>query len=328
MFQLDVLLGTACDAKCPYCVQATRGTKADKTPDIPAFAAAVASRVQDLNRLKLWGGEPMMYVDRLISTVQALAAHGVRPRVIVVTTNGHRIPDEYVGYANIHPEVHTNVSWHDGLTDDQLDAVFKLRRLSVSTLVHHKRTSLWEMKELSDKCASRYGRRPATVAQYVYAVDGCSPDYAMTKDDVDEFCRHVRRDVMPLAASGDEWAGRQLVSLSAWRRLRYRRSDGAMCVRKDQLSVDLHGSIYQCHHDFHPSTVVGSLFGKVIPIAAERSEPNKYYRSEECQRCWLLDECRGGCFRSWTHDVDCYRAKRLHELFDDVDAFIGGAYAV
>ena len=139
----------------------------------------------------------------------------------------------------------------------------------------------------------------------------------MTKEDVDKFCDHIRTEVIPMARLGDEWAQWQCSQLLFERDRIIAKGDGALCVRDDQLSIDLHGNIYDCHHNYCGSNISGKLFEKVIPIQMEgKLKGDRFYKSKECQSCELLDQCRGGCYTSNTHDVDCYFMKERAKLYE------------
>ena len=231
----------------------------------------------------------------------------------VFTTNGRSLTDEYVEFANNHPDFRTVVSWHGGgFTDEQLDRIFRLKTVTLSEIITHYRRDLWDFRNWYWDLKERYGGG-LICAHYLRATDGCGPDYYMTRDDVDAFFGHVERDVLPMATWGDEWAGRQLSQLLWDRNRRLPQPSGAMCVRPDRLSIDLHGNEYLCHHDFAATNVIGNIF-RGIPIIPEEflQETQKYWKDERCRKC--PDDvrlyCRGGCYLSKTHDIDCYLARR------------------
>lgn len=331
--QINILIGSACDMNCPYCLQHGGRSLADRKADPEAFAAKLAGFLggESPQKIMLWGGEPMLYWPRIRSLHQALLANGIRASEgeCIFTTHGRRLTDEYVGYANAHDDLWTTVSFHDGgFSDDQLDRIFRLKRFSLSFIVSHYRTDLWDVRDWYWKLKERYGGRPRLCAHFLRANDGCGRDWYMTKEDCDRFCEHIEHELIPMAAYGDEWAQWQCSQLlfERWRHLV--QPEGAMCVRPDRLSVDLHGNVYECHHDFAAENVIGNIFEPprqgVIPIRAERPDPFKYWKGESCKTC--PDDvrlyCRGGCYLSNTHEIDCYFARRRGEAYRKMEAVL------
>ena len=140
----------------------------------------------------------------------------------------------------------------------------------------------------------------------------------MTKADVDALCRHLLDDVVTLARLGDDWARWQCAQLLIEHRKEIAKGIGEKCVRSDRLSVDLHGNIYACHHNFDASNICGHLSRTVVPIRADHAtvDPRRFSASEACRACDIFEECHGGCYLSNTHDVDCYLAKQMHTVYE------------
>lgn len=328
--QVNILIGTACDMNCPYCLQHDGRSLADRKADPEEFAAKLAAYLGGVSpaKIMLWGGEPMLYWPRIKRLHQALLANGIRAQKgrCIFTTHGRRLTDEYVDYANAHGDLWTTVSYHNGgFTDEQTDRIFRLERFSLSFIVSHCRTDLWELRDLYWKLKERYGGNPRLCAHFVRANDSCGADWYMTKDDCDRFCEHIEREVFPMAAYGDEWARWQCSQLLYERNRYIDQPEGAMCVRPDRLSVDLHGNVYECHHDFSAENVVGNIFRQrpgVIPIRAERPDPFRFWK--KCRGC--PDDvrlyCRGGCYLSNTHEIDCYFARKRGAVYRKMERIL------
>ena len=111
-----------------------RSTPADHKADPVEFAHKLADYLKGsrIERIAYWGGEPMLYWDRIKALHGALIDKGIRPEQSTVTTNGRSLTDDYVEYANANPDIFTVVSWHDGnFTDEQLSRIFRLREFSI-----------------------------------------------------------------------------------------------------------------------------------------------------------------------------------------------------
>ena len=316
---VNILIGSACNLKCGYCLQSGERSPADHKADEATFARRLSEVLRDepIQRISYWGGEPMLYWKRIRLIHSILKANGVVPAdKSIITTNGRRLSEDYVRYANAHSDIWTVVSCHDGeFTDAQLDKIFELKHFSMSELIHSKRTDLWELRDWYWRLKERYGVAPRLCTHFLRATDGCSKDYYMSRSDIDTFCAHVK-DVVRMARMGDEWALWQCDQLLFERNRIRRKSEGPLCQRAEQISVDMHGNLYECHHNYSASNISGNLFHRVIPIVREGTyKPDRFYKTSKCQTCEILDECRGGCYCSNTHEEDCYFAKERSKLY-------------
>lgn len=321
---VNILIGSACDMKCPYCLQTNEKSEADRKADPVAFAAKLADYLKGntIKRVAYWGGEPMLYWNRIKAIHSTLKEKGLIPEQSTITTNGRKLTEDYVAYANANPDIWTVVSWHDGIfTDRQLDTIFQLKRFSIAQIIHHYHTDMWDTGALYWTLFEKYGRPPNTYVHFLRANDGCAKDYYLTKEDVDTFCNHLI-DIAHLAAAGDEWAQRQCRQL-LFHRDKVKRRKGPMCVREELLSVDTHGNTYACHHNYDSSNITGNIFRKVIPIKTSvQLNPRRFFDSEECRNCEALEECRGGCYTSNTHNIDCYFAKKRYSVYQLMEKLI------
>lgn len=312
--------------KCPYCLQTGEDIPANKAVDIGTFIKRfkVFLGESTIHRLIIWGGEPMVYWRSLKQLLLGLYEAGIVPEDrTMVTTNGRRMTDDYVQFANCH-RLWTTISAHDwNFTEEQYVRFFRLRDFSISSIVHAKHINLFDLRDHYYDMLVNFGRPPRIYAHYVRANDGCSPEYYLTKADVDTFVNHLLREVLPLAVKGDIWARWQLAQLLSERRKELTKGNESKCIIFDRLTIDLHGNLYECHHNYDVSNIIGNIFSKTIPIYAEDVRPNpfKYSDSEECRHCDVFSECHGGCYLSNTHDVDCYLAKKLHLAYQKFERY-------
>ncbi|WP_304947384.1 SPASM domain-containing protein [uncultured Parasutterella sp.] len=318
---VNLLIGSACNMKCGYCLQTNEQSPADHKADPVAFAHRLVKYLEGcrVERIAYWGGEPMLYWERIKALHSTLRGLGITPQQSTITTNGRALTDGYVEYANANPDIFTVVSWHDGeFTDEQLDLIFQLNQFSISMLVHHYQTDMWAARDLYYALGERYGRYPNTAVHFLRANDGCAKDYYMTQEDVDVFCSHLET-VIEMARLGDQWALWQCSQL-LYHRNTVRSRVGPMCVRDELLSVDLHGNTYACHHNYDASNITGNIFKKIIPIkAVAQLSPRLFFDSDECRQCEALEECRGGCYTSNTHEIDCYFARKRYRLYQTME---------
>lgn len=317
---LNILIGNACDMKCKYCLQTGIDVPANRPADLTFFAEQLALNLKgDMpKRIIFWGGEPMIYWRNIRQVLDLFEVVGIFPKEgFFITTNGQKMTDEYVQYVNSH-RVWTTVSTHDwDFSEDQMTRIFQLDHFSLSAIIHHHQLFFWDLRERFYALEEKFGFKPRLYLHFVRANDGCMPEFYLTKSDVDVLCDHLLYDVMGLALRGDDWARWQCSQLLSDRNREVAKGQGSKCVRDDSLSIDLHGNIYQCHHNFDASNICGNLFKKTIPIHPVGSiSPHIYSDSQACRECEIFEECHGGCYLSNTHEVDCYLAKRLHEVYE------------
>lgn len=318
---INILIGNACDMKCRYCLQTGDVVPANRQADISVFAEKFAQFLngQMPKRIVFWGGEPMLYWRKIKKVLDLFKSMGVNPAEgFFITTNGQKMTEEYVQYVNNHT-VWTTVSAHDwAFSQEQLDRIFQLDHFSLSSIIHHRNLEFWDLRKRFYVLEDRYGFKPRIYLHFLRANDGCAQEFYLTMADVDKLCDHLLNDVLTLAINGDDWAKWQCAQLLSERRREVAKGKGSKCVRSDRLSVDFHGNIYQCHHNFDAGNITGNIFHSYIPIvdAVSVVSPYCYSSSEECLSCKVFEECHGGCYLSNTHAVDCYLAKKLHEVYE------------
>lgn len=317
---INILIGNACDMHCSYCLQTGTDVPANRPANLSIFAELLKNALKGMQprRIVLWGGEPMVYWSKIKQLFAALEAADIRPREgFFITTNGQKMTDEYVAYANAHL-LWTTISSHDWqFTQGQWDRIFQLDHFSISAIIHHKQIEFWNLRRRFYEFEDRYGFKPRFYLHFLRANNGCDPEYYLTKDDVDHLCQHLMDDVLTLAVMGDDWARWQCAQLLAEHRKELAKGAGEKCVREDRLSVDLHGNIYACHHNYDASNICGNLRPGVFQIYREESiSPKRFSSSNDCRNCDIYDECHGGCYLSNTHEVDCYLAREMHKVYE------------
>ena len=323
MIGVNLLLGSACDMDCPYCLQTSIHAPANHPANVEDFAEQFVRRLHGVRvrRFVFWGGEPMLYLDKIKALTAAFTKLNFNPEEgFFITTNGRRMTEDYVRYAN-KLRCFTVISSHDwSFSDKHYKLFFQLKSFSFAAIIHHRHLTFWDLRDRFYKLTQTYGRRPIIYLHHLRATPGCAPEFYLTEKDIEIFIRHITEDIVPLAAAGDAWALGVLYNMLSERSKELRKKGGAKCVRADRLTVDLHGNIYGCHHSMDAENIIGNLFRPIIPIIpSSRANPNRYAESDDCRHCEALDECHGGCYLSVTHDMDCLLAKSLHQIYPLID---------
>lgn len=315
---LNLLFGSACNLHCGYCLQQDDMPRNNKKADVDEFLTKFKDFVATTNlttkTVHYWGGEPMLYWNRIKKVYLGITPL-FKARMHRITTNGTLITDDYVDFCNAHPDIFTVVSFHDGrITDDQWKRIVKLKNFSVENLIHHKQLDPRIREKDWRKICEFAGREIPFGFDFLKANNGCAPEYWLTEDDVTQYFRNIF-DLFNETKTND--FAKVVIShflYSFQKDLENKTKYGPPCVNTSVLSIDLFGNVYKCHHDNSPTNVVGNIFKKIIPITPRNMNHARYYYSAICKMCFAYRSCGGGCYLSNTHDVDCWYYGGRHQI--------------
>lgn len=315
---LNLLFGSACNLHCGYCLQQDDLPKNNKKADVDEFLRKFKDFVT-VNNLKTktvhyWGGEPMLYWDRIKKVYLGIAPL-FKARMHRITTNGTLITDDYVDFCNEHSDIFTVVSFHDGkITDDQWKRIVRLNKFSIENLIHHKQLDPRVRENDWRKICEMAGREIPISFDYLKANNGCAPEYWLTEEDVMQYFCNIY-NLFNETRTNDFAKAVIAHFLFAYNRdFENKTKYGQPCVNTSILSIDLFGNVYKCHHDNSPTNVVGNIFKKIIPITPYNRIQMRYYDSAICRMCEAYRSCGGGCYLSNTHSVDCVYYDFRHHL--------------
>lgn len=317
---INLLFGSACNQKCGYCLQQDDEPKNNKKADVDDFLTKFTEFVHSNNitvsSVHYWGGEPMLYWDRIQKVYLGLASL-FDARMHRITTNGTIVTDEYVDFCNEHPDIFTVVSYHDGnITKEQWRRLARLKNFSIENLIHHYQLDPRVRKDFWLELCDVAGREIPIGFDAIKANNGCAPEYWLTLDDLQTYFTNIV-EIYDEANRGDVYASKVIAHFL----FNYKRdliaktgNQGSPCVNPKILSIDLFGNTYKCHHDNSPNNVTGNIFKKVIPIVEARHNELRYFDSPICRMCEAYRSCGGGCYTSNTHEVECKFYKARHYL--------------
>ena len=309
---LNLMLGTACNKKCSYCMQPRHGSNGKI--DINLFIDKLLSYLKahhpnGLQTIEYWGGEPLLYFEYIKAIQEAIVQAGIHlNRVPRIVTNGTLISSDFIEFCNKH-SILVNLSWHDGsLTNEQLLCFFQIKHIYVTSVITHHHLDLeqdyaaWlKLKELSDQCI------PWQVYP-VHCTDHCAKEEYLTKEDVDCYFTYLQSKL-----NSTDFFYKYILQHLYNTYVQHK----AVCIEpkcygQRSLSIDLHGNRYFCHHIFEPNNVSYNIFEK-HPIC--RVNPtDKYFSTKQCQSCQHLSFCLGSCYLSNRHEVECYWVKKAYQF--------------
>lgn len=301
---LNITYGSACNMHCRYCLQApdSNAKKGDIDEFIAGLRKYLAQNKKTVKGIAHWGGETLLYLPRIKKVIEAFPeAKNNR-----ISTNGLLIDEKYVEYANSVPTIHTCLSIHDEpISDDNYRNLAKLKKCSIAGVFFKGVTSAEYYRPVWEKIYQLTGRYVPLGIIFEKAAGGCSPDCYLTQDDIIKYFEDFLGNIYPKACEGDEFCKRVICTFLYDCRARIKQPSAPRCCSDHLLSLDTMGNIVACHHNDTANNLLGNIFKKTIPIG-KAPEYNKYFKSEKCQQCEALPLCKGGCFLSNNHDVECF----------------------
>jgi len=109
---LKILLGLQCNYHCEYCSQTENiPINPIKKPDIKAFLKMVAEKNWNLNKIEFWGGEPLLYWDKIVVLAPELWKIFPEAKMSIIS-NGSLLTREKIDFLKKY-NIHLVIS-HDG----------------------------------------------------------------------------------------------------------------------------------------------------------------------------------------------------------------------
>jgi uncharacterized protein len=328
--KLKIQLGLGCNYSCAYCLQASQVHRASQssTRDAEAFLTNIDSWLRDpegVEKVELWGGEPLMYWRHIEALVPALKVKFPNAKFSMVTNGSlfsKGIVDQLKAWDFAVAMSHDGPG-HDVRGPDPFDDPVKLANIAYAWQTLHPRFSFNAV--LTPK------------SHNVDAVIDWFQDYFPNCNVVFEGVVHSYAgdqsaifDGVSLAAFSDTLA-HQLVDGSAQRSPslteKLRRAVRSMVNERasetlfqkcgmdmpEQLAVDLKGNVMTCQN-------VGAngrhKIGHVDDFDNIALNTSRHWsKRPECQSCPVLQLCQGACMYqggdNWTHSCNAEFAYNL-----------------
>ncbi len=320
---INIDFGSACNQHCKYCLQA-QGASAKKGDPFLFIAkfAEYAKTIAEVDTINYWGGEPLLYWDSIKTVLTEMDKLFPTVKTHRITTNGSLISDDYISFCNQNSKIATVLSLHDcELSEEQWKKNGQVNKLWLSALFRKDRPSPFSYCEEWYRIQKITGRSLPFGIYLLLAVDGVDKEYWVDRQDVDNFFYEIKHFVQPLANQGEDYCrGFMSNFVHEMRRNHNIEWRGGKCFNDATLSIDLFGNKYTCHHNTITSNLVENIFDKKIYI--NNCQPYKFSASNKCKTCDVFEICKGGCFLSHTHDVECYFMKKKYEYFKTIEGHI------
>lgn len=307
--RIVVMLGSACNMKCDYCIQRYQQPPAlpsKLSADVLEFLDEIIDGSPENVDVRFYGGEPTLYFLQIKQILRHIGKGRCRFSIL---TNGKAVTDEMVDWFNQYG-VLVSVSWDGGATTktrhaDVLkdnEALMRIDNLLVNAVISAKCYPIEFMEALrpyDEKYENLHGYHICAGMDFI--VDSGIPKQELSYN-ID--CDRLYKDLLHLISESheaserpsDAWPTRDLMIES------YRHS-----IFQDKVAVpwtpcgsgftmlnlDLAGNLYACHNTFHR---IGDIYSDQMAIitGAIMSDPT-IEDHETCKDCPARSWCSGGC---------------------------------
>lgn len=295
--KIFIMLGSLCNLSCTYCVQGK--LKLDNLPKeinpaIYPFIAEKARLAKEKLIITFYGGEPLLYMDKIKEIVSALSDCNI---AFSIVTNGKLLNDDVVEYLNAH-DFQVGVSYdgkasaasrgYDVSTNESLPKLKHLCITGVFTGDYKISDMLADYQVIDDKHFALNG------THINVNIDTLMPTEKLELD-----FQSIAVDVATMLATSDKDLPYvyQRYFLGVFEQLKKRRYSGNLssCGNgKEVLNIDLQGNLYSCHNVRNSIGNIGNLdLTKYLACLVSESNNLKCY--DICKKCFVRDVCRGGC---------------------------------
>lgn len=294
-----LMLGSACNFKCNYCIQAESCIKTEPeiAPDVICYLWKLINTRPAKEKLKLilWGGEPLLY----FKTIQKMIAEfGDRVNYAMVT-NGSLLTDEIVDYLNEH-KVGVALS-HDGehttktrnvdvLNDERIKKLFlKLEDKSICAVASAYN---YDYEKLYD-----YFKH--TIGDVLVNIEILRVNWQMPEKyyDIDLIDLQKKLHNMAVQAVEDILKGEMTRAVQTFlpylQRLCNQSNIPLLCGQIYRtMNIDLKGNVYSCHNICTPMGTVQDDYDQLL---AKQQEWIEKHTAPACKNCEVYVLCKGGC---------------------------------
>ncbi|MCQ2417593.1 MAG: radical SAM protein [Oscillospiraceae bacterium] len=274
-----------CNLKCSYCYERHLNTKYGHIQDgtMQKIAAFIQKR-NDADRVYLFGGEPLLYMD-----IVRYYCETIRAKEFVVTTNGTLLNEDFIKWS-MERNVIINMS-HDGkhceergvdsaLLDEKLKMLLRFQPETLVQLVYTEKTLPYLYENVL--YLKQLGVRKISAVM----------DAFLTPEDPDAFGNLLRAQWEKIAEIPDLFVYELALKKKVIRENKQSRCE--ICKRK--LFINWDGKFYPCvQFQNLPEYQCGSIAMGIQAEQARMAHPDYSMVSERCSGCEISAYCRNDC---------------------------------
>lgn len=305
-----IMLGSACNLNCKYCMQHDIREAQVESKDSSKVVRFILDRAEEQETpidVRFYGGEPLLYFETIKDIISKL---GNKVQYSIIT-NGKLLDREKVDFFN-RIEMHVGVSW-DGIVSkdtrgynvikENVEMVLRIKRLSISGVLSglvYPKELFASLNIINNEYFNIYGYSIGFAIEELLDFGGTTED--LTKIDFDrvrkdmEFaCDMVYNNSNKLSLDiRVQMAHRTMMEIKQAEEYNFINPERMKCSNGyNVLNVDLDGNMYNCHNT---RTIVGNVEGdceeyikNVEAIDATRTNYPK------CKDCSIYSFCQCGC---------------------------------
>lgn len=324
MAKLNLFLGDKCNFSCSYCLQSFKEDDylKDLNVDTEQLVQQLSIEVKErtINKIAYWGGEPLLYFKLIKEIHEKFKSHGVYFRDARILTNGSLFTEEIVEYFNAN-NIYVGISIHEGFGTPKWDLIKKLNRWSTIYLYTGSNPD-FDILSKVDMLENYLEHKVTPYLHWVRATDNCDTKDYFTEETLVKH-REFLFSLADKRLQGNEkayWLLQPHINKMI-AKLNQNNFNGSLCINNRILTVDIYGNKFNCHHSPIKENYIGSIIKGDIELPNTNMKfakdiQMKYVNSEECKVCPIRSWCRGNCYMSNTHDMDCKLQKIKFEVFD------------
>lgn len=339
---LKIQLGTNCNQKCAYCIQAAGNYSAikqiPKKEDVDNFFKMLYDadiRVTDDFKIHLWGGEPLVYWKTLLYLIPKLRNFWPSAQIWFVSNGTLISPDKVeflienkVELAFSHDGIAQSLRGYNPLKDRELRALWyytfaKYQEAELpfrlNAVLSEKNADLYALDDyftLYFGNEIKYKYEDTVIAHSSNAVQFIGFSKNAEEKLIRSICQAESLSSTSIYSNHSRIANALEPMLSEMtRRLFYRVPADAIrakcnAVDADVLSVDLKtGNVLSCHNVDQNWTM-----GSLLDYNSIKVDKFKHWSlRKNCPNCPYLAACKGGCARNndEMHEISCRSRKVL-----------------
>lgn len=324
MAKINLFLGHKCNFNCSYCLQSFNEDDYlhQDNIDIDKLVnqLSIEAKERTINKLAYWGGEPLLYFKTIKKVHDKFLENGIQFNQVRVLTNGSLFTEEIVEYFN-RMNIHVGISIHSGFGTPNWEMIKKLHRWSVIYLYTGNQPD-YDIHQKVTELETFLGRKVFPYLHWVRATDNCQTEDYFTETSLQKHKDYLYH-LANLRLQGDSVAYNLLEPhiKKMIQKFNQPNFNGCLCINNRILTVDMYGNRFTCHHSPIKENYIGSLFTGETDLPNTNIEKAKevqmqYVNSNECKSCNIRSWCRGNCYMSNTHEIDCKLQKIKFEVFN------------